>query len=238
MRRVRSMRLLLLSNSTGPDGTYLGWCGATFIDFLARGSRVLFVPFAGIDEEGYGRLAVARLGELGFEAAWFDRSADDVEAIARFDAVFIGGGNTFLLLDRLHATGLLDAVTDAVRAGVPYVGASAGTNVAGPTIMTTNDMPIVRPPTFDSMGLVGFQINPHYLDPDPDSKHMGETRDQRLLEFHEENEIPVVALREGAMLAIQGQEVTVEGRSGARIFLRNRQPQDCPQGTRVDLEIS
>jgi dipeptidase E len=114
------------------------------------------------------------------------------------------------------------------------MGTSAGCNVAGPTIKTTNDMPIVFPGSFDALDLVPFQINPHYIDADPDSTHMGETRDQRLFEFHEENDTPVVALREGAMLEVRDQQVELQGEAGGKLFLRDARPRECPQGTRLD----
>ena len=117
---------------------------------------------------------------------------------------------------------------------MPYLGASAGSNVAGPTIKTTNDMPIVRPASFQALGLVDFQINPHYIDPDPGSTHMGETRDTRLAEFHEENDTPVVALREGALLEVAGERVTVRGEPGGKLFRRGEEPSPLAAGDRID----
>lgn len=234
------LRLLLVSSSSTFGTGYLDHCERQILDLYVRAGsdKLLFVPYALEDRDGYADKAETRFRSMGLELSSIHRSADPVAAVGETQGIFIGGGNTFRLLDALYRLDLLDAIRQRVLGGLPYLGTSAGSNVACPTIMTTNDMPIVQPPSFAALDLVPFQINAHYLDPDPDSKHMGETRDQRLLEFHEENEIPVVALREGAMLAIQGQGVTVDGRAGARIFLRNRQPRDCPQGTRVDLEIS
>lgn len=142
--------------------------------------------------------------------------AGPVAALAAADAVFIGGGNSFRLLSALYRTGLRDAVRGAVRAGLPYMGASAGTNMAAPTLRTTNDMPIVQPPSFEALGLVPFQINPHYLDPDPDSTHKGETREERLTEFLEENDVPVLGLREGSWLRLEGEAARVDGARPAR----------------------
>jgi dipeptidase E len=225
------MRLLLISNSTGPDGAFLDHCEDELVDFVGRGARVLFVPFAGVDEVAYGAAAVHRLTLMGLRAAWADRSGDPVAALDNADVVFVGGGNTFVLLDRLVTTGMLGAIRLRVLAGMPYVGASAGSNVAGPTIRTTNDMPIVEPPSFDAMGLVPFQINPHYVDRDPDSSHHGETRDQRLREYLSQNDVPVLALREGAMLRVDDEKATVRGSSGARIYRPGADVEEVPPGT-------
>ena len=149
---------------------------------------------------------------------------DKEQAILRAEAIFCGGGNTFRLLDALYELDLLSPIRRRVSEGMPYVGASAGSNLACPTIKTTNDMPIVEPLSFDALGLVPFQINPHYLDPVPGSTHMGETRETRIREFHEENETPVVGLREGAMLRVEGDSVELRGRAGARIFRRGEEP--------------
>jgi len=139
------------------------------------------------------------------------------------------------LLKALYDFDLLDAIRDRVSNGMPYIGSSAGSNVAAPTIKTTNDMPIVQPPSFDALGLVLFQINPHYLDPDPNSRHMGETREERIVQFLEENETPVVGLREGAMLRIENGETMLRGSTGARIFRRGMEAIEILPGARVDV---
>jgi len=228
------MRLLLISNSTGPEGGYLDWCESAIVDYAGDARRVLFIPFAGTDERSYGATAVARLESMGFEARSFDHSHSSPSIIDWANVVFIGGGNTFLLLDRLISTGLLEAIRDAVVDGLPYIGTSAGSNVAGPTIRTTNDMPIVEPPTFQSLGLVSFQINPHYIDPDPDSTHQGETREQRLMEFLDVADTPVVALREGSLLRVEDSVVTVGGEAGGRVYRKAIDPLEVTTGTRID----
>lgn len=227
------MRLLLISNSTGPDGGYLDHCAGVLAGFLEEAAPVLFVPFALDDEEAYGEKACDRLCRLGVEAVWADRSDDPLGQLEKAGSVFIGGGNTFRLLDRLYDTGMLEAVGEAVRGGLPYVGTSAGTNVACPTIMTTNDMPIVEPPSFAAMGLVPFQINPHYVDRDPDSSHQGETREERILEFLEMNDAVVVALREGAMIHVDGDRIRLDG-AAARTYRRDAEVVEHPPGTRLD----
>ena len=155
------------------------------------------------------------------------------KAIEHADAIFIGGGNTFRLLKALQDLDFLDPIRRKVKGGTPYIGSSAGSNVAGPTIKTTKDMPIVQPRSFDSLGLVPFQISPHFQDPDPSSKHMGETQEERILQFLEENETPVVGMREGAWLRIENDAVVLKGTTGARIFRRGERPLEAKPGTDI-----
>jgi dipeptidase E len=151
-------------------------------------------------------------------------------AIANAAAVYVGGGNTFRLLHALQTKGWLEPLRARVLGGMPYLSASAGTNVATRSIQTTNDMPIVQPPSFAALGLVPFNVNPHYLDPDPASTHMGETREQRLREFHEMNDAPVVGLREGAWLEVEDDRCTLGGTRGARLFVKGREPVEHAPG--------
>jgi dipeptidase E len=217
-------RLLLISNSTLHGSGYLDHAADEIREVLAGVRHVLFFPYALHDRAGYAAKARQRFEALGFELTSIHERPDPVEAVNRAEAVFIGGGNTFRLLSALCATGTLPAIRERVAAGMPYVGSSAGSNVACPTIMTTNDMPIVQPPSFQALGLVPFQINPHYLDPDPGSRHMGETREERLRQFLEENATPVAALREGAMLQVAGERVVLRGSAGMRVFRRDTAP--------------
>jgi len=155
-------------------------------------------------------------------------------AIKESDAVFVGGGNTFRLLKELYDWDLLEGIRQAVEDGKPYVGSSAGSIVACPSLKTTKDMPIVQPPSFEALGLVHFQISPHYLDPDPSSTHMGETQEQRILQFLEENEAPVVGLREGGILRVESGSIILKGSAGARVFRRKEQPVEVPTGANLD----
>lgn len=211
-------RILLISNSTLYGSGYLDHAEAEIRSFLGDLKRVLFVPFALYDRDKYAATAKQRFAKMGYELSSIHTADEPAQAINDTDAVFIGGGNTFRLLKALYDFDLLGPIRERVAAGMPYIGSSAGSNVAGPTIRTTNDMPIVQPPSFDALGLVSFQINPHYLDPDPNSKHMGETREERILQFLEENDTPVAGLREGAMVRIENGETILRGSTGARIF--------------------
>ena len=227
-------RLLLISNSTLHGSSYLDHAETEIRSFLGDVKRVLFVPFALYDRDMYAATAQRRFEKMGYELWSVHTAIDPGKAVSETDAVFIGGGNTFRLLKALYDFDLLDPIRKRVEAGMPYIGSSAGSNVAAPTIKTTNDMPIVQPPSFDALGLVPFQINPHYLDPDPNSKHMGETREERILQFLEENDTPVIGLREGAMLRIENGETILRGSTGARIFRKGLEPIEISPGAQLN----
>jgi len=227
-------RILLISNSTLFGSGYLDHAEAEIRDFLGGLNRVLFVPFALYDRDAYALTARDRFRKMGYELTSVHNAVDRFQAIAETDAVFVGGGNTFRLLKTLYDQSLIGPLRQRVAEGMPFIGSSAGSNVAGPTIKTTNDMPIVQPPSFEALGLVSFQINPHYLDPDPNSKHMGETREKRLLEFLEENDTPVLGLREGAMARCGNGTTILKGSTGARIFRRGLDPVETLPGDQLD----
>ena len=204
--------LLLISNSTLHGSGYLEHCAGELRDFLSGTKRVLFVPYALHDWDAYANAATEAYARLGYTLESVHRAADPHRALQKTDGIFIGGGNTFRLLNRLYEQELLDPIRRRIQEGARYIGTSAGSNVACVSIETTNDMPIVYPPSFRALNLVPFNINPHYLDPNPDSKHMGETREQRIAEFHEMNDRVVVGLREGAMLRVEGPAMTLKAR--------------------------
>jgi len=231
---MKNKRLLLISNSTLHGSGYLDHAENEIRNFLGELNHVLFVPFALFDRDKYAATAQARFLRMGYELTSIHTAANPAQAVRETDAMFIGGGNTFRLLKALYEFDLLDVIRERVEAGMPYIGSSAGSNMACPTIRTTNDMPIVQPPSFNALGLVSFQINPHHLDPDPNSKHMGETREERIIQFLEENETPVVGLREGAMLHIENGEIILRGSTGARIFRRGFEPVEILPGARLD----
>ncbi len=227
-------RLLLISNSTNHGQGYLDHVLAEIDRFLGPVRRLVFVPFALEDRAVYGARAAERLAAIGVEVVTLTADEAGLRLAREAEAVFTGGGNTFRLLKTLLESGLLSVLRERARAGMPYIGSSAGTNIAAPTIRTTNDMPIVQPASFEALGLVPFQINPHYLDPDPGSTHMGETREQRIKEFHEENETPVVGIREGTWIRVEGGQATLGGSRGARIFRRGLEPEERRTGASLD----
>lgn len=229
------MHILLISNSTLYGSGYLDHAEDEIRSFLGDVKRVLFVPYALFDRDTYASTAQKRFQKMGYDLSSIHTAASPAQAVKDTDAIFIGGGNTFRLLKTLYDFDLLGPIRERVAGGMPYIGSSAGSNVAAPTIRTTNDMPIVQPPSFDALGLVSFQINPHYLDPDPNSKHMGETREERIRQFLEENDTPVVGLREGAMLRIENGETILRGSTGARIFQKGLEPIEILPGAQLDL---
>ena len=223
-------RLLLISNSVNHGQGYLDHVIHEIDDFLGGVRSLAFIPFAQKDHQGTGARVRERLAAIGVEVETVTADEAGRELLRSCGAAFTGGGNTFRLLKTLEDNGMIPVLQERARAGMPYLGSSAGTNIATPSIRTTNDMPIVQPASFDALGLVPFQINPHYIDPDPGSTHMGETREQRLKEFHEENETLVVGLREGAWIRVEGDRATLSGANGARIFRRGQEPEERKGG--------
>lgn len=224
-------RLLLVSNSTPYGSGYLDHVENEIRDLLGNATRTVFVPFAVHDRRAYAAKTRDRFHKMGLEL----RSIHDVSNMRRqlyeADSIFVGGGNTFRLLKSLYDADLLAPIRERVAAGTPYIGSSAGSIVACPTLKTTKDMPVVQPPSFDALGLVPFQISPHYLDPDPSSTHMGETQEERITQFLEENKEIVVGLREGSFLRVQGAEVTLKGPCTARVFRCREEPFEVAPGS-------
>jgi dipeptidase E len=228
-----SPRILLISNSTVHGRGYLDHVEDQIKIFLGPAKTVLFFPFALFNRDQYAEKAKTRFEATGYHLESAHTAKNPHQAIEEADAIFIGGGNTFRLLKSLQDLDLIESIRRRVRGGAPYIGSSAGSNVAGPTIKTTKDMPIVQPRSFDSLGLVPFQISPHFQDPDPNSTHMGETQEERILQFLEENETPVVGMREGAWLLIEDGNVTLKGNNGARIFRRGEIPIEAKTGDEI-----
>ncbi len=226
------MELLLLSNSTNFGGTMFHHAADAFQEVVGT-DTVTFVPFALAAWDEYADRVTAAFDAMGIRAVSAHRSADPALAIRDAPVVMVGGGNSFRLLDSLQGLGVVEALRDQVRAGATrYLGSSAGSNVTCPTIRTTNDMPICQPVTFDAMGLLPFQINLHYVEQDPESTFMGETRDERIAEFLEENECPVLAMYEGSWLRVVGDVATLHG--PARLFTRDGR-EDVADGGDVQL---
>jgi dipeptidase E len=235
---MMTKRLLLISNSTLHGSGYLDHAEPELRSALGSTARVLFVPFALYDRDAYAASARQRFAAMGYQLDSIHDAADAGQAVETAEAIFIGGGNTFRLLDSLYQLDLLAPIRRRVEDGMLYIGSSAGSVVAAPTIMTTNDMPIVQPPSFASLGLTSFQINAHYLDPDPNSTHMGETREERLNQFLEENATTVVGLREGCMIRAEQGVHQLKGRTGARIFRRGFAPVEVSPGSTIDELIA
>ena len=225
--------LLLLSNSTSPGLGFLEHALGAISELVPPGGKLLFVPYASSEPDQYTTVMAAALEPISVHVTGAHEADDPVRELAAADAVFTGGGNSFRLLRALQSRGLLPAISERVAAGMPYLGSSAGTNVACPTIRTTNDMPIVSPASLEALGLIPFQINPHYLDPDPASTHQGETRATRIHEFLEENDVPVLGLREGSWLRVSGAVATVAGKASGVLFTRRGTERDVPAGTDV-----
>uniref|UniRef100_A0A2M4AQU8 dipeptidase E n=1 Tax=Anopheles triannulatus TaxID=58253 RepID=A0A2M4AQU8_9DIPT len=217
-------QLFLMSSSALHGYEYLQHAEQDLSRFLRANNvkQVVFVPYALTDQQAYTRRVATVLERWGFGCVGLEAVADPVQAVQEAQAIYIGGGNTFLLLRTLYEKHLVTAIRERVlEHGVPYVGSSAGTNVATRSIQTTNDMPIVYPPSFDALALVPFNINPHYLEPEEGSKHRGETRDQRIAQFHEHNDAPVLGLREGSTLLVEGNRATLVGTFHARLFRKD-----------------
>lgn len=226
------MRLLLISNSTNAGEAYLAYPMPRIGEFLRGIREVAFVPYAAVtfSYADCERRVQARFSELGIRVRSVHRAADPAAMIRRAEAICVGGGNTFALAKKMQEQGLMRAIRNRVKAGVPYVGWSAGSNVACPAISTTNDMPIVEPATFTAAGLVPFQINPHYTDAHPDG-HAGETREQRLLEYVEANPCMTVAgLREGCVLRVENGRIELIGERPMRIFRKGQAPYEVRPG--------
>jgi len=216
-------RLLLISNSISYGKGYLDHCEDAIMNFLGEIRSLLFIPYALYDLDNYFSTVEKRFGKMGIKTSPI-HNADPLEAIKKAKGFFVGGGNTFRLLKKMNDSELIKPMRDAVLNGIPYIGISAGINLASLTIKTTNDMPIVFPGSLDALNLISFQINPHYIDPDPSSTHKGETREQRIKEFHEENDTPVIGLYEGSWIRAENDSITIEGKKGAKLFRKGEKP--------------
>jgi len=230
--------LLLISNSTLHGSGYLDHCADEIKKFLGETKKVLFIPYArpgGMTHDEYTEIARKRFKKMGYNLSGIHEYDNPKETLESAEAIFIGGGNTFVLIDGIYKNDLVTIIRKRVNEGMPYIGTSAGSNVACKSINTTNDMPIVYPPSFEAINLVSFNINPHYLDPDPNSKHMGETRETRIKEFHFYNDTNVIGLREGAMLHIKGDKITLKGSTGARLFKKDGTQKEYKPGDSLDF---
>ncbi len=225
--------LIIASTSTIHGSGYLEYILPRLKIFFKGIDSIVFVPFArpsGISYAEYTEIAKKAFETIGVDVIGIHEYKDYNKAINEAKGIFIGGGNTFELVNQLYKNDLIETIKLAVENGTKYFGTSAGSNICGPTMQTTNDMPVVYPPSFNTLGLIDFNINPHYLDPDPNSTHKGETRETRILEYHIFNEIPVLGLREGSWLEVLGEKATLKGNHTARLFQQQKAPVELPIG--------
>lgn len=232
------MRLLLMSNSTNPGEEYLGWGKKYIQDFLGEQSvNALFIPFAAVtfSYDEYERRVESVFSTLGHHVTSIHHAYNPVQEVERAEAIVVGGGNTWQLVRKMHELGLISAIRERVKSGVPYVGWSAGSNVACPSLRTTNDMPIVDPLTFHTMDLIPFQINPHYLDVHPQG-HGGETREDRIREFIEINpDTHVLGLREASLLKLENDRLELVGKKTARLFKKGMEPRELSKDENINF---
>jgi dipeptidase E len=233
------MNLLLISNSTNPGEAYLGWPREEIMNYCLKRNikRVLFIPFAGVtfSYDDYEAKVAAVYKTFGVEIYSIHKEPDALKAVREAEAIAVGGGNTFHLVREMQKLGLMKAIRDRVLEGIPYMGWSAGSNVACPSLKTTNDMPIVEPESFDCMSLIPFQINPHYLDAHP-SNHGGETREQRIEEFLVANpDMYVAGLREATLLLYENGKLELRGRHPMRLFKNGMLPTEHQPGDDIQF---
>tara|TARA_R100000935_G_scaffold58249_1_gene94547 strand:- start:1387 stop:2094 length:708 start_codon:yes stop_codon:yes gene_type:complete len=218
---------ILASTSTLHGEEYLSYLLPQIAELYKNCTEIIFIPYArpgGISHEEYTAMVQNAFETISITVKGIHEFEDKQQAIKNTQGIFTGGGNTFLLVDKLHRNNLMMPLREQILAGTPYLGSSAGTNIGGLTMQTTNDMPIVYPPSFKTLGIVPFNINPHYLDPDPLTKHKGETRETRIKEFHNINTQPVVGIREGSWIEIKGEDIILRGNLSARIFTVGKEP--------------
>src|SRR5690606_3509751 len=231
-------KMLIASTSTLYQGAYLDYLLADLEVFFKGIDQIVFIPFArpgGISHDAYTANAQQAFQQIGKSVVGLHTFDDPIGALKEAKAVFTGGGNTFLLVWQLYNHKLLPELRERIFQGMHYFGTSAGSNITGVSMQNTNDMPIIYPPSYKTLGAIPFNINPHYLDPIEGSKHMGETRETRIQEFHTYTNIPVVGLREGSWLAVEGDQITLKGELAARIFEQGKAPYELNTGSLVEF---
>ena len=226
--------IIIASTSTVHGGEPLDYLLEELRVFFKDSLEILFIPYArpsGITHDEYTKKARIAFNKIGKTIRGIHEFDNPKEALKNAKGIFTGGGNTFVLVNQLYNNDLIDTIKTVVTNGTPYLGTSAGSNICGLTVSTTNDMPIVYPPSFKTLGFVPFNINPHYLDPDPKSKHMGETRETRIQEFHKFNTQPVIGIREGSWIDVKGAAITLRGPLNARVFEHHKTPYEIHTGS-------
>lgn len=231
-------KIIIASTSTVHNSGYLEYLLPRLASFFQGVETILFIPYArpgGISYDEYTAIAAKGFKNIGIDIRGIHEYDNPKEAIANAQAFFTGGGNTFELVNQLYNNDVLEELSEAVLNGIPYLGTSAGSNICGVTMMNTNDMPIVYPPSFTTLGFIPFNINAHYLDPDPSSKHMGETRETRIKEYHVFNNTPVLGLREGSWLEVLGDTITLKGNLSAKLFQHGQEAIELDTESVIDI---
>ncbi|MFV8391798.1 dipeptidase PepE [Flavobacterium sp. LB2P6] len=226
--------ILISSTSTLANQNYLDYLLPELQLHFQHCNTILFIPYArpgGISHEEYTAMICLAFAKINKKVTGIHEFEDAIQALKNAEGIFTGGGNTFVLVSQLYKNNCMEILSEVVKNGTPYLGTSAGSNICGLTMQTTNDMPIVYPPSFKTLGLVPFNLNPHYLDPDTNSKHMGETRETRIKEFHAYNSVPVLGLREGSWLDVKGDKIILKGDLTARLFRQNQAPVELESST-------
>ena len=231
-------KLIIASTSTIHGSGYLDYLLDKLTLFFQFTETILFIPYArpsGLSHDAYTEIVQKAFKKIDKNIVGIHQFEKPKKALLEAKGIFVGGGNSFVLLDELYKNDVFDALKSVIQSGTPYLGTSAGSNICGKAIGTSNDMPIVHPPSFDALSIIPFNINPHYLDPNPKSKHMGETRETRIKEFHFFNSQSVVGLREGSFLEVSGERITLKGPLKVRIFEYNKEAYEVQPGTDLSL---
>ncbi len=233
-----SKNILIASTSTLHNGSYLDYLLAELEELYDGIDQILFIPYArpgGITHDNYTDIAQKAFSKIDKEVIGLHTYKDAAKAVKVASGIFTGGGNTFLLVNQLYKNQVMQPLREVLYQGTPYLGTSAGSNICGLSMQTTNDMPIIYPPSFKTLGIVPFNINPHYLDPDASSTHMGETRETRIKEYHAFNNVPVIGLREGSWIRVKGDSMLLQGEHSARIFTPNENPYEMESNTLINI---
>lgn len=228
--------LIIASTSTLHGGGYLDYILLELKIHFASCKSIVFIPFArpgGISHQEYTSKVSEAFAKINIDVKGLHEFENPKKAIQEANGIFTGGGNTFLLVAQLYKFDVMNTLAETLNSGTPYLGTSAGSNITGLTMQTTNDMPIIYPPSFQTLGMLPFNLNPHYLDPDTSSKHMGETRETRIKEFHFYNPQSVLGLREGSWLEVNGESIKLKGNLTARLFKRNENPVEIETETEL-----
>lgn len=228
--------IIIASTSTLHGGEYLDYILPELQNHFKNCKTILFIPYArpsGISHEDYTAKVALAFAKINIAVKGIHEFENAAEAVQKAEGIFTGGGNTFLLVTQLYKNEIMTILAETLKNGTPYLGTSAGSNICGLTMQTTNDMPIIYPPSFKTLGLIPFNINAHYLDSDSQSTHMGETRETRIKEFHVFNTIPVLGLREGSWLEVKGDKTLLKGNLSALLFRQNQIPVEIESGTDI-----